>query len=551
MICYLFPEPSYFFFSPDVPALLYYAQIPATIIALFFSFYVFWNGRQFLLNRILPVIAIFFSLWTLTTLIAWTNIYSDFIMFIWSFFGSILGLISICCIYFMYVFLEKKDISNRIKVIFLSLLSPLLFLAPTSLNISGFNITNCDAFNFEWLPYKIYYTSLGVLAMIWILILLVRRYRITTSNFRKQIVLMGIGIELFLFSFFGMEFVATYLVRIGVFPDSQLELYGLFGMVIFMIYISILIVRFKTFNIKLLATQALVWGLVILIGSQFFFIRTPINRVLNGITFLASIILGYFLIRSVKKEVQQREHIEELNVSLRDLIKQRESLVHLITHKVKGSFTRTKFIFAGILDGTFGKTSPEIAKIAKQGLEFDNGGIQTVDLVLNVANLQNGLIKYDMKKIDFKEIILKTLAEKKVQAEAKGLQIEGNIHDDKNDVYSVLGDAFWLKEVVNNLIDNSIKYTKAGKIIVKLEDGYGKIKFSIKDTGVGITEEDKKNLFKEGGRGKDSVRLNVDSTGYGLFTVKMVVEAHKGKVWVESEGENKGSAFYVELDAVV
>jgi signal transduction histidine kinase len=100
--------------------------------------------------------------------------------------------------------------------------------------------------------------------------------------------------------------------------------------------------------------------------------------------------------------------------------------------------------------------------------------------------------------------------------------------------------------VVNNLIENSIKYTKEGKITVSLSDG-GKILLSVKDTGLGITKEDMQNLFTEGGRGKDSIKTNVDSTGYGLYTVKMVVEAHKGKVWGESEGPGLGSQFYVEL----
>ena len=82
--------------------------------------------------------------------------------------------------------------------------------------------------------------------------------------------------------------------------------------------------------------------------------------------------------------------------------------------------------------------------------------------------------------------------------------------------------------------------------MVALSDG-GKIKLSVKDTGLGITAEDMEHLFTEGGRGKDSVKVNVDSTGYGLFTVKMIVEAHKGRVWAESEGAGKGSQFYVEL----
>lgn len=232
------------------------------------------------------------------------------------------------------------------------------------------------------------------------------------------------------------------------------------------------------------------------------------------------------------------------NENLKTLIKQRENLVHLVTHKVKGSFTRSKYIFAGILDGTFGEISPEIKKRAEQGLESDNMGIETVDLVLNVANMEKGIVKYDMKIVDLKEIVLKTVAEKKVAVGAKGLKVETEI---KEDVYNILGDAFWLKEVMNNLIENSIEYTKAGKIIVGLEKKDGKALLSVIDTGVGITEEDKKNLFTEGGRGKDSVKINVDSTGYGLYSVKLIVGEHKGKVWAESEGVDKGSTFFVEL----
>lgn len=550
MICYLFPEPTYFIFSSDVPAMLYYAQLPAMIITLLLSFYIFWNGRQFLLNRILFTISVLFSIWTIINLITWTNIHSDFILFTWSFFGLIFGLISIFCIYFIYVFLDKKDVSVRLKVVFLALLTPIIFFTPTSFNISGLDITECDAFKFEQLPFEFYYTLLGVLAMIWILVLLIRRYHTSTPDFRKQIILMGVGIELFIFSFFTMVFLASYLTGIGLLPDSGLELYGMFGMVIFVIYITILTVEFKTFNIKLLATQALIWGLVALIGSQFFFIKIPINFVLNGVGFLAAIILGQFLVKSVKKEIQQREQLAKLNISLQESIKQRESLVHLVTHKVKGSFTRTKYLFAGMLDGTFGEISPEIRKRAEQGLEFDNGGIETTDVVLKASNLSSGTVRYDMQLVDLKDIVQKIIEEKKIPAEKKGLKMESDIKDEKDGVYHILGDANWIKEAINNLVENSIRYTREGKITVGLEKKNDKILFSVKDTGMGITEEDKKGLFTEGGRGKDSIRANVDSTGYGLYSVKLIVEAHKGRVWMESEGLNKGSAFYIELDAV-
>jgi signal transduction histidine kinase len=64
---------------------------------------------------------------------------------------------------------------------------------------------------------------------------------------------------------------------------------------------------------------------------------------------------------------------------------------------------------------------------------------------------------------------------------------------------------------------------------------------------VGITSEDREKLFTEGGHGVNSIKINVHSTGYGLFIAKKITDAHKGKIWVESEGAGKGSTFFVEL----
>jgi signal transduction histidine kinase len=106
-----------------------------------------------------------------------------------------------------------------------------------------------------------------------------------------------------------------------------------------------------------------------------------------------------------------------------------------------------------------------------------------------------------------------------------------------------------MQNAFKNLIDNSIKYTPSGSVDVTLTKTGTTIRFEIKDTGVGITPEDMKNLFTEGGHGKESAKVNVESTGFGLFIVKNIIEAHKGKVWAESEGAGKGSKFIVELPA--
>ena len=257
------------------------------------------------------------------------------------------------------------------------------------------------------------------------------------------------------------------------------------------------------------------------------------------------------LVRLYKQVDDLNHELGTANESLKSLIQRRESLIHLINHRVKGAFTHSKYIFAEMLEGTFGELNEEMRKRALQGLVANNFGIKTIDLFLNAANMEKGTIKFNMVPLDFKELVLKVIEEKSVAANAKGnLKLEKDIKEGGVGAYQVLGDELWLKEAINNLVDNAIKYSKEGTINVSLESTGDKIKLYVKDTGIGITDEDKKNLFTEGGRGKDSTKMNVDSTGYGLFSVKLIVESHKGKVWAESEGPGKGSTFYVELDVL-
>ncbi len=112
---------------------------------------------------------------------------------------------------------------------------------------------------------------------------------------------------------------------------------------------------------------------------------------------------------------------------------------------------------------------------------------------------------------------------------------------------TLTGDRMQLENAVKNLIDNSIRYTPSGSIKVSLANDGKAIRLMTQDTGVGITAEDMEHLFTEGGHGAESQKVNVDSTGYGLYIVKNIIEAHNGKVWAESEGKGKGSRFIVEI----
>ena len=531
---------TYFVYSSNIPTLFFYSHAPAILVALLAGFLVFYKSKKSKIGITLLFVTILFSLWSIFDLFIWATNRPDVVLFYWSLQILFEPLVYLLCFYMAYLFIKHSDLAFKWKLWSVLLYSPVIIFLPTAYNLVGIDAGWCNALEGFIAQYYTYMVeAVFILAIITLTSL---EYRKVSARARKkEIAIFGLGVVLFLIAFSSGNVIGSFT------ENWNLAQVGLIGMPIFIGFLAYLIVRFHTFNIKLIATQALVWGLVILIASQFSFIRNPVNILLNAFTLVAAIIFGFLLINSVKKEIKQKEQLAKLNVDLEESIKQRESLVHLVTHKVKGSFTRTKFIFAGLLDGTFGAVSPEVKKVAEQGMEFDNGGLETVDLVLSVANMQKGIVKYDMQPVNFREILEETLEEKRGPIETKGLKLETNIKDGN---YKVLGDAIWLKEVIHNLLENSTKYTRQGTITVELSDDSGKVLLAIKDTGIGITSEDEKNLFTEGGRGKESVKLNVDSTGYGLYSVKLIVDAHQGRVWEHSGGIGKGSQFFVELPAV-
>ncbi len=106
-------------------------------------------------------------------------------------------------------------------------------------------------------------------------------------------------------------------------------------------------------------------------------------------------------------------------------------------------------------------------------------------------------------------------------------------------------------EVITNLLSNSIKYTPPkGEIRVQTELNKKNIVVSIQDNGIGFTESEKKKIFQQFGkieRYGQGLDVGIDGTGLGLHISKKIIELHKGKIWMESDGRNRGSTFYFSL----
>lgn len=533
-------EAQYFVYSSNIPTLFFYSHFPAIIVALILGFFVFYKTGKSKLGSSLLTIGILFSIWSLIDLVLWATNDPRIVIFAWSLQVLVEPLVYLFSFYMVYVFVKKHDLPFKFKFLLALLYFPIIFLLATPYNLIGVNINDCNAIEGPIAQYYTYIVEFIILLLIFLFSHREFSKEKDTSK-KKEIRLFSIGVVLFLFAF-------AWGNLIGSFTDNWvLAQAGLIGMPIFAGFLAYLIVNFKTFNIKLLGVQSLVIGLGLLILSISFIRNIENVRLVVAFTLFLTLFLGKALIRSVQTEIQQKENLARLNQNLQNLIKQRESLVHLITHKVKASFTRSKYIFAEMYGGGYGELSDELKTMTKKGLDSDEEGIKTIDIVLNAFNLENGLVQYDMKEMNFKDTVVHSFESRKNPAVAKGLGYDLDIQED---LFVISGDQFWLSEVTNNLIENAVRYTLKGAILVGLNKVNNKLIFSVKDSGVGITEEDKKNLFTEGGRGKDSIKVNVDSTGYGLYSAKLIVEAHGGRIWVESEGEGKGSTFFVELDLI-
>lgn len=528
-------------FSPGVPVLVYYSHLTAIVVSLVLSFFIILNNRT-LPARILVTISLIFSALSILDILLWTKIDARLLMFLWSFWLFLFIATYILSAYFLYAFISKRDVNFSFKLFGVALLTGVLFLSASHYNLTAFDLYSCSAVEGIWVLNIVFGLSFIILVSTAFLGIRSALGRTKGANSRQNL-LATLGITAFLVTFSASSYVASIANFFGAEPDTfTLEQYGYFGMTIFIAALTYIIVKYKAFNVKLLAAQALVAALVILIGSQFFFIRNPINQVLNAVTFTLAIGFGYLLIKSVQREIEQREQTEKLARELEDANRQQVILIHFITHQIKGFVAKSRNIFAMIKEGEYGPVPAQMLPMVEEGFRSDTKGAETIAEILNAANIKSGKVAYTMTPIDMKGLIEGVMTDLKPHADKKALAFTSTLED-----VTFTGDKGQLVNAFKNLIDNSIKYTPRGSVNVSLAKTDKAMRFEITDTGVGIDADDMKNLFTEGGHGKNSQKINVESTGFGLYIVKNIIEAHKGRVWAESEGEGKGSRFIVEL----
>lgn len=556
-------DPKYFLFTSQAPHLLYYSHFTAIITSLLFGFFVFLKNRSLLSARILFFVSILFSLWAIADIVTWVNGDSRIIMFFWALMNLIEPVIFVCLLYFSYVFVNKKDVQIVWKIVVSLLLLPVIVLISSKINLTGFDLVNCEAVQGNMIKY-IYF--LDILFSFWIATFLIKSFIGANREFRKQIYLLAIGIILFLLAFSWANIIGNITV------NWEITQYGLFGMPIFMGFLAYLIVQYKAFNIKLIGAQALVVALVILVGSQFFFAQGTTALVLICVTLALSSGFGYVLIQSVKNEVKRKEELQimadklaQANDELRKLDNAKTEFISVASHQLRTPVTAIKGFTSLIMEGSYGEVNEKVHGALERIYVSVERLVNLIEDLLNVSRIESGRMTFTFENSSIGKL-LKELYDNFIIV-AKNKKFYLDLKMPKDPIPDIKMDYQKIRELASNFIDNALKYTERGGVTVSAEirdDGvvidengfvvpdkkspYGKVvRITVSDTGIGIPKEEIPYLFRKFSRGKDVSRLHVGGTGLGLYVGKAIADAHHGQTWVESDGAGKGSRFMIEI----
>jgi len=314
---------------------------------------------------------------------------------------------------------------------------------------------------------------------------------------------------------------------------------GNYSIILLLAFTAYAIVKQELFGIKVVITAIFVIliGLLLAIDALFF-TPNPILQLFKGGILIVFAYFGYLLIKSVITEIERRQEVEKLS-------RAKSEFISIASHQLRTPLTVIKGYVSMVLEGGYGKMPPKMIKPMKNVYEADERLIRLVNDLLNLSRIEAGKIGFEPEEVNVEKLISTTVDILHIEAESKKIYLK--FKKPKEIIPKIWADPGKLKEVVTNLIDNCIKYTDKGGVIVKLQKARDNMRIIIKDTGAGMTKAEIAKLFQSFSRGTAGTRSHTQGTGLGLYVSKRFIEMHNGKVWVESDGEGKGSTFYIEL----
>ncbi len=254
------------------------------------------------------------------------------------------------------------------------------------------------------------------------------------------------------------------------------------------------------------------------------------------------------LIHDVSERKNSEFLIKEQVRKLEELEKIRKNLMSRVSHELKTplfSISGGAEFLSIIYKTSSEKEIGETIKLIERGSERLK---KLVDKLLDVSRIEYEKLKLDKQEIDLGELIKECSEEMRPHIKKRELNLELKIQDEIH----VNADGMRIEQVFLNLLSNAIKNTPPkGNITISLKKKDDTVELSVKDTGVGLTRQEMKQIFTRFGKIEryrpELEYLDIQGSGLGLFISKQFVYLHGGDIWVESNGRNKGAKFVVTL----
>jgi signal transduction histidine kinase len=255
------------------------------------------------------------------------------------------------------------------------------------------------------------------------------------------------------------------------------------------------------------------------------------------------------IIRLQNKELREAyAKLDALNQSLQEANRLKSEFLSIAAHDLKSPLQVISG-FAEMITNTPDQ-HPHVYRNAEKIHKATRRMLVLINHLLDTTAIESGKFKLNREWADISALAERIVENNRALAERKEQQLLLSTERD----CTAYVDVKHMAEVMDNLVNNAIKFSPAGKIIRvdvhKLANHgskNGKVQFVVKDNGPGLSKEDQQKLFGEFMRLSAQPTGGESSTGLGLSIVKQVVELHGGKVWAESEGKGKGAVFVVEL----
>ncbi len=528
--------------TKDYHKIAYYSHLIPIFITIVVSAFVLIKSRFSLLSKVFALFTFTFCAWLLGDVIAWTADDYNFVSFVWSPLDYINIVFYLLGAYFFVVLVKEKDISILYKFLLFLLIFPAWWITLKNQSISLFYQPVCEALNNDFLSeYKL---LLEILVIAFIMFYAFFKMRKIEKARKLQIFIVSSALVLFFSIFSVTEYISS---QTGVY---EINLYSLFVLPVFLFMIVYSITNLEIFKIRLIGTQLLAYVLIIMVGSQFFFLENTTDKSLTIITFIASLGFGILLVRSGRREAVAREKIEKLavelevaNEQLKELDRQKDELLGIVAHQLAKPITAIRWDLESLLDGDLGQMNEEQKKEANVMRGQAVNLADLVSMILDVSRIQLGKMQLTPQPLNLNEFFTEILQVVEPTVEQKKLNFIKNM---SKTLPTVLLDKRYTRMTVENLLTNAVKYTPdGGRVTFDLKIENGIMRCSVSDTGCGIPKEDQGKIFGKMYRASN-VRNTVEGNGFGLYVAKGAIEGQGGKMWFTSE-VGKGTTFSFEL----